>query len=148
MTKPRTCSMCGEMVTPHICTTPPKSDNPSPSEGLKRFAADNQLHPTDELKRVLSHVMRAAKAHYSGQKPVSSPGDVKMTDTLPSLIHAHMKAMLQDVIGDEWYCEYELRPDTYDSCKWCGDPRYKHTGMLQRQRAAKWLPKEDTNHER
>lgn len=53
--------------------------------------------PSDEqeLRRVLHWVMEAAKAHYSGQPSVISPGDVKMTTRLPYLIIAGQRAAVE-----------------------------------------------------
>lgn len=67
MTKPRKCSMCGDMVTPHMCTTPPQSDDPSPSKGLEKLQAGKEggttktpptkieyYLPKDQQRRVLA----------------------------------------------------------------------------------------------
>lgn len=58
----------------------------------------------DELNRCLHFIIKAAKAHYSGQSPCISPGDAKWAATLPDLIKTReerlqLEAHLEELEG-------------------------------------------------
>lgn len=114
----------------------PKSDNPSPSEGLKRFAANNQLHPADELRQKF---LQAAKSNFDEGDYIEDTQDWRrFFDDAIREVHVHMQAVLRDVIGKK----YNPKDYPFGSAQ-IEAVVANRLQAEQWERAAKWLPKEE-----
>lgn len=63
--------------------------------------------------------------------------DISISPT--NLLATIEQLVLERVIGDDYYCKYEEGTRIVGYCKWCDEPRHKHTGWLQRQALTKLL---------
>lgn len=91
----------------------------------------------EELTEIVRNHFRSAWQDGFGcaTNPKYRQRDEMHTRMVMEAINALRRADMEAVIGDDWYCEtYENEPDKYDTCIWCGDPYFRHKGLLQRER--------------
>lgn len=115
----------------------------------KRLPNDAQPNPTDELRERLDRILTELFYTGSGQPTGNGIGIGigEATDQIMQAIHAHMQAILRDVIGEDTKFTKEEADGKCEDLSTNINAYMKEAKNSlrnqQRHRAAKWLPKEE-----